>query len=355
MIKVGIFSPYLDMLGGGEKYLLSIAEALSHRADVVIYSDDNIKEKALARFNIPLKRVQFLPSNIIRTQNVFERYLHLSRYDIFFYMTDGSLFFSGAKKNFLIVQSPLHIPKTTALNNLKLVNWQILCYSQFMQSIIRQKMPGFTRILDLPPCVTVPGDNKLTVKKENIILSVGRFFPYPHDKKHEFLIDFFRTNYGKYLPGWKLIIAGGLTEEGGRKILQKLKNKSRGMPIEIMVDLQSGKLEKLYRRAKIYWHAAGFGENLALHPERAEHFGIAPLEAMANGGVPLLFGGGGLRDIVGNDHDFLWKSKDELLTKTCRLIGNASLLMQLSQKVYVISKAFSCDKFYEKLEKIISG
>lgn len=355
MIKVGIFSPYLDILGGGEKYLLSIAEALSSRADVVIYADPHIKEKSLTRFNISLKRVQFLPADAIRTQNVFKRYSYLSRYDIFFYMTDGSIFFSGAKKNFLIIQSPLHIPSTTLPNKLKLVNWQILCYSQFMQDIIRRKMPGFARISSLAPCVTVPGDDKLVVEKENIILSVGRFFPYPHDKKHEMMVDLFRANHKKYFSGWKLIIAGGLTEEGGRQILQKLKDKSRGIPVEIMVDLPSYKLEKLYKRAKIYWHAAGFGEDLALYPERAEHFGIAPLEAMANGAVPLLFSGGGLRDITGNNDDFLWRGENELLAKTYDLIQNAPMLAQKAKKAYKMSKAFSCDKFYAKLEKIIAG
>lgn len=354
--KIGIFSPYLDMLGGGEKYIFSIAEALSSKQEVYLYSDKKVNRIASDTFDIELDRIHFLSAKAFREQNLLSRYLNLRQYNLFFYMTDGSLFFSAAKKNFLIIQSPLHIPKLNLLNNLKLSNWQIICYSRFMENIIRDKLGENVKIFSLPPCIKTPKHQIKHENKENIILSVGRFFSYPHDKKHAMLVDLFKSAYKKYFAGWKLIIAGGLTENGGKEILSVIEDKSRGFPIEIMVNISASKLSELYEKAKIYWHAAGFGEDLVRHPEKAEHFGIAPLEAMASGVVPVVFNGGGLRDILANGKGgYLWNTQQELIEKTINLINNVKLLSEQGNKAKVRAADFSCGKFYEKLEKIIAG
>lgn len=354
-LQVAIFSPYLGIFGGGERYLLSIASALSKKADVFIYSDKDIAQKALSIFGISLKGVHFLPESFIRSQNILKRFISFRKYDLFFYMTDGSLFFSAAQQNFLIIQSPLHIPKLTLVNSLKLSNWHILCYSQYMKNIIEKKLGTAIKISILSPCIDLSINRYEPEQKENIILSVGRFFQHPHDKKHDMLIDLFKAHYKNLFSGWRLIIAGGLTEEGGKSILADLEEKSKGLPVEILVNLPSAKLVELYQKAKIYWHAAGFGEDLNLYPERAEHFGIAPLEAMMSNVVPLLYNAGGLRDIVGGQDDYLWNTREELTEKTVRLIQNDKLLSRLSEEAHEKALFFSCDKFYEKIDKVISG
>lgn len=355
MPKASIFSPYLNTSGGGERYIFSIADTLSKKYATYLYADRVIKEESLDRFGISLDKVHFLSADLLEKQNLLKRYNSLRQYDLFIYMTDGSIFFSGAKKNLLVVQSPLHIPKSNFLNNLKLTNWQIICYSQFMKTIIQKNLGKNIKISTLAPCIDVSGNGKKIEKKENIILTVGRFFPYPHDKKQGVLINIFKHACKKYFSDWKLIIAGGFTEEGGRNILTQLKDMARGFPIEIMINLSASTLNKLYKKAKIYWHATGFGEDLEKYPERAEHFGIAPLEAMAHGAVPLVYNGGGLKDIIIDGKDgYLWSTSDELVKKTYNLITNDNKLFY-EITVRAISKAnqYSCDKFYAKLEKII--
>lgn len=354
--KVGILSPYLNILGGGERYILTFASTLNKKYEVFLYADKDIVEKSLQRFNLPLTEINFKSENSIYKSNLLKRYINLRQYELFFYMTDGSLFFSGAKKNFLIIQSPLHIPHLSILNRFKLSNWQIICYSRFMKTIIQQRLGNNMKIYALPPGINIPSNTIDSRKKENVILSVGRFFPYPHDKKHDVLIDTFRTFYAKYFSGWKLIIAGGLTEEGGREMLNKLQHQAQGLPIEIYTDLSAHDLNKFYGHAKIYWHAAGFGEDLMKYPEKAEHFGIAPLEAMANGVVPLVYNGGGLKDIISEGQGgYLWNTSEELVKKTCNLINDEKLLDQQRITAILKAKDYSSDKFYEKLEKIISG
>ena len=78
-------------------------------------------------------------------------------------------------------------------------------------------------------------------------------------------------------------------------------------------NVEYGKLRQLYSQATLYWHATGYGENEAHHPERFEHFGITPVEAMAAGCVPIVLGKGGLPEIVEHDKSgFLWNTLDEL-------------------------------------------
>lgn len=355
-LKVGIFSPYIDMYGGGERYVLSIAGSLSQKHDVFLYADKITQKHSREKLDIFLGRVHFLPENLLRKQNLLNRYRYLCEFDLFLYMTDGSVFLSGARSNFLIVQSPLHIPKMNSLNRIKMHNWKIICYSQFMKDIISKRLGNSYSVYPLAPCVKIPNEPGNESGKKNIILTVGRFFPYPHDKKHDILIDVFLNSYKKYFPGWKLVIAGGLTEKGGKEVLDRLKKKAQGYPIEILVNISAVKLKELYREAKIYWHATGFGEDLSKFPEKAEHFGISPLEAMSFGCVPLLFNAGGLKDIIsGYSGGFLWETEEELTDKTNRLINDKKLFDDKSQTAKLNAQKYSCDKFYAKIEKIISG
>lgn len=343
-LTIGISSPYFDILGGGERYLLSIAEFLSKKENVFLYAKKELKEKAEKMFHINLGNVSFLPPTQFR----------LSSYDVFFYMTDGSIFFPKGKKNFLIIQSPLHCPHNSILTKLKLRNWRILCYSEFMQSIIKERLGKTSSILS-PPIDTNAFQTK-EIEKENIILTVGRFFSHLHTKKQSILVEQFKKYYKQYFSSWKFIIAGGLTDTGGKEILEKLKSQSKGFPIQIKVNPSFPELVTLYKKAKIYWHAAGFGENIAQFPEKAEHFGITTLEAMAAGSVPVVFGAGGQKDIVSDGKNgFLWDTPETLIEKTGEVINNDTLRIKLGEKAVARAEDFSKDNFYEKLETLITN
>jgi len=267
-------------------------------------------------------------------------------------MTDGSLFFSPLKENFLIIQSPAHIPKLNLLNRIKLRDWKILCYSRFMADIIFSSLRRQAYIL--PPPIDMSAFGK-KAKKENLILTVGRFFPYPHNKKQDMLLAIFKKYYQKVFKGWRFVIAGGLNEEGGRKIVEELQNESKGYPVEIMTNLPFSKLCRLYAKAKIYWHGAGFGEDLVRYPERAEHFGITTLEAMVSGSVPVVFAGGGQIEIVQNGvNGFLWHSEKELIEETEKLMDD-NYFTKMSRQAQKRAADYSCKNFNEKLEKIIHG
>ena len=45
-----------------------------------------------------------------------ERFRLLKEFDIFFHLTDGSLFWPFSRKNLLIIQSPAHLPSQSVFN-----------------------------------------------------------------------------------------------------------------------------------------------------------------------------------------------------------------------------------------------
>lgn len=352
-IKIGLYSPYLSALGGGERYILNIAYGLSKHHDVFLFASPSLRSEIHSLLRINVDRIHFLPESIIRNKNVLRKYISLSNYDVFIFMTDGSLPFPVAKKNFLIIQSPVHIPRLTLGNYIRLLRWNIICYSNFMQQIIKKRLHKDAKILS--PSIDINKFMNKNIQKKNIILSVGRFFQYPHNKKHDILIDIFKKNYSRYFQGWRLVIAGGLTEEGGKKIFENLKKKIATYPIEIVANIPFNKLLELYKEAKIYWHAAGYGEDIKRHPETAEHFGITTLEAMAAGEVPLVFAAGGQMDIVTDSYNgYLWSNQEELLEKTHRVIQDEKLFKKISQNALSSVKKYSNEEFYAQLEKSIA-
>lgn len=351
-LQIGIYSPYIDMLGGGERYVFSIIQTFLPDHDVSLYTDRSIIEKSKLRFGISLEGVQCLPVSLLVTKNALNRYIHLGRYDVFFYVCDGSLFFSGAGKNILIVQSPVHIPVSTPLQTIKLRNWEIVCYSDFMKRII-EKQTGKQAYILAPAIDTSRFYNK-DIKKEAIILSVGRFFQAPHSKKHDILIETFKKHAKSHFKGWRLVIAGGLTEEGGRRLVESYRKQSEGYFIEVLDNVSIEYLTDLYKRASIYWHAAGFGEDLKTHPERAEHFGITTLEAMAAGCVPVVFCGGGQKEILERTHSgLLWNTEEELASYTQKLISDKAVWQTMSKKAIVRAQGFSQGAFEKNLMKFI--
>ncbi len=109
-------------------------------------------------------------------------------------------------------------------------------------------------------------------------------------------------------------LTGSLPEDA--HYLDELEKLILNYPIEILRAVPYETLLSFYGRAKIYWHAAGYDEDLDTHPERAEHFGITTVEAMSAGAVPVVIAAGGQTEIVRDkETGLLWKTVDELEEK----------------------------------------
>ena len=77
----------------------------------------------------------------------------------------------------------------------------------------------------------------------------------------------------------------------------RLQALAHGLPVVFRHDATLDEMRSLYARSAIFWQAKGF-EVPADGPQRMEHFGNTPIEAMSAGCVPIVFDAGGPRETV---------------------------------------------------------
>ncbi|MEI6690140.1 MAG: glycosyltransferase family 4 protein [bacterium] len=316
--KALIVSPYLDHLGGGERYMLSIASALESLNYQVTFSWDNIEEinKLAAMLGITLQdpAIDQRVMSLYHSKNPMAMYLASRRYDLTVYLSDGSLPLLGSRKNLIHMQVPFHNVGGNSFKNKfkKRFFNDIIVNSQFTKKIIDQEF-GVNSTVLYPPVQLV----EVKKAKEKIILSVGRFEPSLNTKKQDILIEAFRIFSPKF-PEWKLVLAGASTSD---EWINRLREMAVGLPIEFAINATHGDLNDLYARSTVYWHAAGYGINEAKNPELTEHFGISCVEAISAGCAPFVVGKGGQPEIV-SDISYHWETPSDLAIKTAAWINS---------------------------------
>jgi len=356
IVKIGIFDPYLDTLGGGEKYMLTAAVCLSKFHDVSLFWDDKSIIKDVAkRFSIDLSNISFSKNIFSPKISLWEKVIESMKYDRIFFLSDGSIPVVFPKKLLIHFQFPVEwVSGKSFPNRLKIGHVsKIICNSQFTKKYIDKAFGVKSEVL-YPPS---SGEFKIVknVEKENIILTVGRLSVLSDNttfKKQEFMIDSFKELCDKRFKNWKLVLVISYRKDQ-IEYFEKLKKMTQGYNILIEENVAAEKLVSLYQKSKIYWHAAGFGENIQKHPEMAEHFGIATVQAMEQGAVPVVIDQGGQREIVTDKIDgFLWKTKSELLDKTKSLMINSSLQKKISANTIQRADYFSREKFCKELMEL---
>lgn len=341
-MRAAIFDPYLDTLGGGERYVMTFASTLAKNGwnvDVE-WKEDGIREKLEERLGLHLKGV-----NIVSTINKGKGY------DLCFWLSDGSIPNLSAKKNILHFQVPFHgVSGKSLINKIKLrkIN-KIICNSKFTKSFIDDEYDVDSNVV-YPP---VGVENFKPGKKENVILSVGRFSQLLQAKRQDVLVDAFKKMVDSGLTGWKLVLVGG-SDIGGKEFVSKLKKDSKGYPIEILENLDFNQLKQLYGKAKIFWSASGYGVNEEKEPEKVEHFGITVVEAMAAGCVTIVVSKGGQKEIIKDPIDgILWDNVNQLLSATKMLITNENKLKTVSNNSQKKTKNFSQKRFENEILKLV--
>jgi glycosyltransferase involved in cell wall biosynthesis len=341
-MRAAIFNPYLDTLGGGERYTLSFAKVLldlGYEVDIEWKSPEIIKLLG-NRFGLDLSKINVV-SDIKRGDG----------YDLCFWVSDGSIPALKSRKNILHFQVPFHdVNGKSLMNKMKIfrVN-KVVCNSIFTKKII-DKEYGVDSVVVYPPVDTLSIKPK---RKENIILSVGRFSGLLQSKHQDVLVKNFKKLIDKGLTEWKLIIAGGV-EVGSDGYLDNIIKMSQGYPIEIIQSPSYSVLKDLYGKAKMFWSASGFGADENKSPEKVEHFGITVVEAMVAGTVPVVYNAGGYKEIITTGKDgYLWDKEYELIKNSVDLIKNKKILRRISLEAISASSRFSYEKFKSDIIKIL--
>lgn len=341
-MRAAIFNPYLDTLGGGERYTFSFAKTLSEIGfDVFVeWKSDKILKAVEKRFGINLKDV-----HIVDTVNRGDGY------DLCFWVSDGSIPALKARKNFLHFQVPFtNVNGRSLINKMKFFRIErVICNSLFTKQVV-DKEYGVNSVTIYPP-VDVKGFKPK--RKENIILSVGRFSKLLQSKGHDVVIRAFKNFYDSGNKEWKLILAGG-TEIGSSGYIQYLRNLSNDYPVELVESPDIKKLQELYGISKFFWAATGFKVNEASNPENVEHFGISVIEAMSSACIPFAYNAGGFKETITNGvNGFLWSSEEELIQKTKTVIADKNIYLSLVREGKLSALNYSTEVFKENVKKIL--
>lgn len=354
MARVVFYDPYLEVLGGGEKVVLTILEDVAQRTrhEVVVMSPHRPQVERWRRLHVHVEpqRIQW------RRAGHLSASVLSARADLFVALTNHFPPWSLARRSAVIVQFPyadLHGPGLVAKarrgeRRRRVSSYDsVVCYSQFVARTVYERMEVRDPIV-LPPPVDIPAGGP-AVQKEAKVLAVGRFFPAAdaNNKKHAVLIDAWRRLAAtSAAEGWEFHLAGGLhADAASGRHLEQLRERARGLAVQFHPNAEVDELEDLYRRSALFWHAAGFGETL---PERLEHFGITTVEAMAHACVPVVVALGGQLEIVTDCRNGrLWTSVEELVSVTSELMRDPTQVALLAAEAAVSAPRFSKQHFLD--------
>ncbi len=347
MKRAAIYDPYLDTLGGGERYSAAVAQLLESRGyKVDFWWPQDMAQKLSQRFAVHLTSSNFINFSPTKT-SLWDRLSTSAQYDLIFWVSDGSIPLSLAKKTVIHMQIPAHWQGCgTLANRLKICFYSVVCNSQFTKSVVDRVY----RINSHVVCPPVAVELFKPLPKQNMIVSIGRLAHGLHSKRQDILIKAF-SQASLLLPGWRLVLAGGSQDLG---LLKHYRGLIKKLPIEIIANPSLKKIRQLLGTAKIFWSATGYGVSPHVHPEKMEHFGITTVEAMAAGAIPLVTNSGGhLETAVPGQSGYLWDSLDQLVKHTVALSKDESQLQKLAKLAQERSKLFSTAVFNSEFSKLI--
>ncbi len=362
---LAIYDHAFHFIGGAQKYGLTLAKALEERFDLTIISNREVTFREFSNWyglnfkNATIKIIPIPyfdkrgtshidPHRIVKgSPNPFHIISRESgNYDVFINNGMLEMVFPLSLLSIMICHFPERRPQNYFYSD-------IYTYTIYNSKYTRDwiiKRWKYTPHKHIFPPVDMEIYNNGDVK-EKFILSVARFEEGGTKKQKEMTAAFIsmKREYPELTKSWKFILAGGST--GNNKYLSELKEiiKTDGNnSIELKINVTDNELKDLYKRSSLFWHLCGLGQN---DPAKVEHFGMTIAEAMQNRMVPIVFDGGGQKEIV--DHNisgFRVSSIKKLIDFTVKLLEDEGLREKLGENAYLKSFNFNKERFDKEVK-----
>jgi alpha-1,2-mannosyltransferase len=360
-----------DVIGGGELLALRVAQALTEAGfEVEVLTSTPVSSEKLYNIfgelklpRITVKRVreaeflsEIMPGRLVRLRRlvVYRKYMSVidrarREYDLVF---DTQ---SNVPMPADIVY--IHYPAVLEITSIKRKGIQWRIYNYLVKQLAGKFRPGrifanstwtanqvykaygiIADVLYPPVDVEYFSEVSYSGEREDIIVTVSRFTPEKELSKLLVLAN--------ELKDYRFIIAG-TTGPGSERVLEELRaeKESRGLVnVEFKPNISRRELRELYSRAKFY-----------LHPEFPEHFGIAVVEAMLAGLVPIVYrDGGAWYDVVSRVSELLGYSNiGEVPGIIRRLEQDKVIYSKLRERGIMLAKSFNYENFKKSLlEKV---
>ncbi len=358
------------IIGGGQKYGFTVAYTLQDIFDITLIVNKEISLQDilnwylldLSRCKIKIIEIPFFeqfgsqqldPGRISRRmENPFHIISRESgNYDFFINNSMNEMVYPLSNISALICHFPERRPKSYFYTD----RYTYVIYnSKYTAHWIEKKWKFVPHKHIYPPVDMAPEEEKKP-SKENMILSVARFEVSGSKKQLEMVRTFLKLNrrFPDILKEWKLMIVGGSPGENDylKKVRETIK-KSGADNIELKLNISGDELKAIYKKSKIFWHLCGLDQT---DPSLVEHFGMTIVEAMQNRLVPIVFDGGGQREIVEHGvNGFRVQSSAQLMAFTMKAINEPELREKLSRSAFERSKAFTRETFEKKVKEFFT-
>lgn len=384
-MKIGIYQTYWGRVGGGQRYIAVVAEILAREHDVeIVHHCENFLPGSIEEpMQVDLSAVRFRYEPPIDRPNWPTRHpgrrLRMERelgreisepYDLFIDSSDIPPFFNHARRGALLIHFPLvtfeeyhghrsenwqkhSVPQRWLKNMFHRHEWKqrfasydaCMVNSEFTKHWIK-RLWGLDAEIVFPPLRA----GLRAQEKQQTILSIGAIHATQH-KKQTVMLNAFKSLCDGGLAGWSYVMMGASgSSSDDQNALKQLRGSAAGYPIEIRSDVSGSELKDSLETSSILWHSMGYGVDEVSEPRRMEHFGMVATEAMAAGCIPVVFNGGGLREIV-NDGitGYLWSTPEELQRQTLRLTGDDDLRRAISSAAIDDSGQYAGPAFERRL------
>lgn len=389
--RIGILDHESVRLGGSQHVVARMAACLAPTYDVeIIHSGrgytvaglgeafdldlggvgERITEEALADFSVPGSR-----STRSRLATGFRQERGITeRYDLFIYSGHGTPPLCRPGGGLVYCHFPYDARPSVAneenerFRSLALPNR--LLRMALYRGIWRRKMRGYSVILAnsrfsarhveqhwdrsaevvYPPVAGRPSDRP----RRDRIVSLGRFIATDRKNLRAQLKAFpkFLEEAGQT---WSLQMIGFCSDRReDRAFLEELRERARDLPVRFLVNVGREEVFEALAGAKLFWHTAGLGNGVQVPARYREHFGIATVEAMRVGCVPVVPDCGGQPEIVRHGEDgFLCADLEDLVRFSIRVARDEGLRRSLSRRAVERSLRFAPENFESAIRECV--
>lgn len=327
--RAGLFTPYGITPGGGEKYFLTAAlafQTMGYEVDILVKStnvcDEIWKlEATAASVRVPLN------FDRLRMIQLFSKSTARSlKYEAFFAMGNSKFPVSyaiGSKINVWMCQFPFDLdrPPYSSTKSANLKDFDVTYvnsrysqgwYAHYIEPYIVEKMNASAsfpalKILYPPvnPLNVTPGDMNRSYTDDDEVFNIvvlGRFFRGRQSKGHDVALNALEAVVQQSDRKFHLSLIGHIhPNEESLQYVSDLRRiaLSKNLPVTFITNARPDEVKIVLSSAKAMWHLTGMRKDENENdPASKEHFGIAIVEAMSVGCIPIVTAIGGPSDIV---------------------------------------------------------
>lgn len=364
--EAAVYTPFHITPGGGEKYLLSVVQALQYAGyTVTVYT---------GRFNSCRTKEDLLATAAALKVSLIPEALSykwwrndVPRVRVFFALGNdkfpdvpniGLLGFFMCQFPFDLAAPPRSMEHLMALRSYDhvLVNsrFSFMWYNTYITPTVARLHHDMALMpsIDIlhPPCSILTFD--ATSPRQNIVM-LGRLFSGRQSKGQQHAIRLFAELSPQLPTATRLVLIGQLVQKHDA-YLQGLRYLASSYPqiagrVDFVVSQPPEVLAAHLQSAFILWHMTGLNVETERDPASREHFGISIVETMSAGTIPVALHGGP-DDIIEHGVDgFLATIAAEMGMHTLQLFRlQASEVRQMQQAAVKKAQKFSYESFQKR-------